>query len=453
MAARRGKTDRDVKHYSQDKPAFSFFRHLPAIASVGALAFLGGLAGCHRRSDDDSQLSSIPDWTTSDAIAVPGAIPTSISPPALDDLSPVPQSLAGIPTEKTRLMEFAKGDRHLIRLNFGGFDQDVEGVGTEFVDPSIRLTQAPEIPEIPEGFDADEDLSVDEDNVVGPSASDLGPVEVIPTPIARPEFKAEIIPTPQGIPEHMVSRKSPLEPVARIAADIDGAKAKEADQSASMKKLPATEALIDPTTEIGLVGTQEGPDDFRNWAKPDVALFVTGDQHGYIEPCGCTGLDKQKGGVARRFTFMKELRDMDWPLLPIDAGNQIRRIGQQASIKFSWSSEALKQMKYKSVGFGPGDMRLSVGDLIQASFAENPDDAMYVAGNIVLVDPSLLPSHKVVRQGEWTIGLTSILDPDALDAPVASDVTISPIKEAGPKSPRRNERRRCDLSRVDILWR
>ena len=46
---------------------------------------------------------------------------------------------------------------------------------------------------------------------------------------------------------------------------------------------------------------------FVDWPKPDVALVFSGEQDGYLEPCGCAGLENQKGGLKRRFTFLKEL--------------------------------------------------------------------------------------------------------------------------------------------------
>ncbi len=46
---------------------------------------------------------------------------------------------------------------------------------------------------------------------------------------------------------------------------------------------------------------------FAGWPKPHLALFITGQQHGYIEPCGCTGLTNQKGGLVRRFACKKQL--------------------------------------------------------------------------------------------------------------------------------------------------
>src|SRR5436853_3484684 len=60
-----------------------------------------------------------------------------------------------------------------------------------------------------------------------------------------------------------------------------------------------------------------GPQTIADWSKPAVALVITGQQLGYIEPCGCTGLENQKGGLARRQTFLKRLTDeKGWTVVP-----------------------------------------------------------------------------------------------------------------------------------------
>jgi hypothetical protein len=224
-------------------------------------------------------------------------------------------------------------------------------------------------------------------------------------------------------------------PAARIAADREVRRAPSASREGTDEGLEnaasqpaAPNKLVDPSRAEA--AGKQGPEDFRDWPQPEVALFVTGDQHGYFEPCGCTGLENQKGGMARRFTFTEQLRERGWNVVPVDAGNQIRRIGQQAAIKFEKTANALAQMDYASVGFGPGDMRLSATDLISVTYAESPEDARFVSANLTLLDPELLPTHKVVRQGQWRIGISSILDPDALEAPIEDGVTLAPIKPA-----------------------
>ncbi len=74
---------------------------------------------------------------------------------------------------------------------------------------------------------------------------------------------------------------------------------------------------------------------FVGWPQPKLALVFTGRQYGYLEPCGCSGLENQKGGLVRRSTLLSQLAAKGWPVVPIDAGNQVRRFGRQSEIKFS----------------------------------------------------------------------------------------------------------------------
>ena len=80
----------------------------------------------------------------------------------------------------------------------------------------------------------------------------------------------------------------------------------------------------------------------------------------------CTNLirrsSNQKGGLARRHTFAKQLADKGWPVVAMDVGNQVRRFGRQQEIKYQMTVEGLKKIGYQVVTFGPEDLRLSVGD-------------------------------------------------------------------------------------------
>src|SRR6185295_10112456 len=64
---------------------------------------------------------------------------------------------------------------------------------------------------------------------------------------------------------------------------------------------------------------------FVDWPKPVLALVISGRQEGYLEPCGCAGLDRQKGGFSRRHTFLKDLEAKGWPVASIDLGGLVRR--------------------------------------------------------------------------------------------------------------------------------
>ena len=156
---------------------------------------------------------------------------------------------------------------------------------------------------------------------------------------------------------------------------------------------------------------------FRGWAKPEFALFITGRQNGYIEPCGCTGLEFQKGGLARRQTLYADLtRNRGWEVVPIDVGNQVRRFGVQPSIKFHTTLDALKKMNYRAVGLGPDDMRLSIGDLLVALTGNDDGSTPLVSANISLLGMSVSDGHKIIEAGGHKIGITGFLGKKELQA-------------------------------------
>ena len=280
-------------------------------------------------------------------------------------------------------------------------------------------------------------------------SGDAPPIEVVPTP--PPDGAAETDPPAPAAPggEKITSPRSPTpemvpapEGIPEAAPDVDPAM----DKQAAMKL--GSNPRVDPVMSVkdaikrdaaaGLARESDlgldGPEDYRTWPVPNVAIVVTGQQHGYIEPCGCTGLDRQKGGVARRFTFMKELRSRGWQLVPVDAGNQVRRYGPQSAIKFQRTAEALKSMDYQLVGLGPDDVRLASGEVLAVVLADSPETALYASANVTIVDRSLMPQQKVVTAGGMRIGLTSILDPDSLEATLSDDITVEKPIEAAHRS-------------------
>ena len=79
-----------------------------------------------------------------------------------------------------------------------------------------------------------------------------------------------------------------------------------------------------------------------------------GDRMGILEPCGCSGLENQKGGLVRRNTLLNQLTAKGWPVVPIDAGNQVRRFGRQSEIKFQITIEGLTKMGYRAIALRAG---------------------------------------------------------------------------------------------------
>ncbi len=119
---------------------------------------------------------------------------------------------------------------------------------------------------------------------------------------------------------------------------------------------------------------------FEGWPKPKLALIITGRQDGYLEPCGCAGLENQKGGLSRRHTLFKQLQAQGWPIAAVDVGSLVRRTGRQSEQQFAIAAEALSTMHYAGVGFGASDLRLSAGEVAAAIVTDPPEKCIFVIG-------------------------------------------------------------------------
>ncbi|MEM7476135.1 MAG: multiheme c-type cytochrome [Planctomycetota bacterium] len=212
--------------------------------------------------------------------------------------------------------------------------------------------------------------------------------------------------TPQQVPADDTSAANSgdtdSQPVALIA-DEEGSEVTTAVED-NQSKLPP-EANVTSADEMNQVIAE-------NWKDPQAVLVITGEQHGYIEPCGCTGLENQKGGLIRRDTFLTELRERGWELVPLDCGNQVRRIQRQAIVKFNTTAEALKEMGYEAVTFGIDDLKLPSIDLLQIAGSdggEGESAGKFISANVTIVDEMFFPKYRVIERGGRKVGVTGIL--------------------------------------------
>jgi hypothetical protein len=150
---------------------------------------------------------------------------------------------------------------------------------------------------------------------------------------------------------------------------------------------------------------------FEGWPSPRLLLVVTGQLDGYIEPCGCSGKENQKGGLSRRQNFLRAVAAADWPVLAVDLGNQVKRFGRQTEVKFQSIADGLRQMGYAAVGFGPGDLRLPAEELVAAVAPVGDQPTPFVSANVGLLglDANITPRFRVVEVGGVKIGITSVL--------------------------------------------
>lgn len=193
----------------------------------------------------------------------------------------------------------------------------------------------------------------------------------------------------------------------------------------------------DASDELGAdeeIGKAE--DLVKDWEKPSFVLMITGRQHGYIEPCGCITLARQKGGLMRRHTVQGILEGRGWDVVPIDAGNQVRRFGQQPLIKLRKTYEALcKEMDYGFVGLGPDDLKLPAINLAQTIANVVDGDSPFACANVNVM--GLTENHIILNRGGKRIGVTMILGDEHLAAVkqehVATQSAADGLKSVIPK--------------------
>ena len=157
---------------------------------------------------------------------------------------------------------------------------------------------------------------------------------------------------------------------------------------------------------------EAAPPLFEGWKKPKLLLFFTGFLDGYIEPCGCAGIDQMKGGLSRRHTCLQQLEKQGWEVLPIDAGNLNKGFGLQEELKFGFFiDEAYRVMKYKAVGIGNRELLFSSETLVAYSSDTSDNPQRYTSANVGVwqFSPDIVMPYRVLEQAGMKIGVVSVL--------------------------------------------
>lgn len=149
---------------------------------------------------------------------------------------------------------------------------------------------------------------------------------------------------------------------------------------------------------------------WEEWDKPELALMLTSEMHGYFEPCGCTA--NQLGGMTRRADLYKKLTNAGWEVRGLDVGGLARRNVRQAQIKFETTLQALRKMNYVAIGLGPEEIRLDPDFLLTLNAIDDPKPPYLLCANAVFYESPDLGTPKpsvVFEAGGMKIGVTSVL--------------------------------------------
>lgn len=151
---------------------------------------------------------------------------------------------------------------------------------------------------------------------------------------------------------------------------------------------------------------------FNDWPAPKLAIVLTGERHGYLEPCGCT--QNQTGGVSLLANLFQQIEERKWPVTAFDLGGLVKRNRRQSQIKYETILASLKDMNYAGIGLGPEELRFGADIFLQL---HNPEPQApnttptFLAANILFLETPGLgkTAFKIVEVGGVKMAVTSIL--------------------------------------------
>jgi hypothetical protein len=165
-----------------------------------------------------------------------------------------------------------------------------------------------------------------------------------------------------------------------------------------------------------------GPNSRRilaDMGQPDMALIVSGQLDGFLEPCGCA--QGKAGGLVRRYEFIERLRQQNWPIALIDLGGLINETTiarggkEQSRIKYRYILKALGLLKYDALAMSVDDLKVGVEHALAMYRDDLGEATKIVVANVTTASGSeahIRPSV-VVTAGRVKVGITAVIDPPA----------------------------------------
>lgn len=222
--------------------------------------------------------------------------------------------------------------------------------------------------------------------------------------------------------------KTEGEPIANINEESDDSEPadeqggeEEIAETSETEDEDAASALVDVTTNPTGNTVEKEPYDvykengvyFEGWDTPDVALVFTGMTNGYIEPCGCAGMERMKGGLSRRQTFLNELRqELGWETIVIDSGQITVGFGVQEELKFDMAMNAFHLMQYDAIGIGMGELRFPAYFLLTYTAPTSASNqSMYTSANVGVYGfhPTYTLPYKIIERGGKKVAVVSVV--------------------------------------------
>jgi hypothetical protein len=184
------------------------------------------------------------------------------------------------------------------------------------------------------------------------------------------------------------------------------------------REAPDTKNAFGAEEALGEAAAAKALAPFESWGKPDFVLVVSGEEHGYLEPCGCS--HPQLGGLTRRYNFIQMLKKRGWDVVAMDLGDIAPKSGLQAVLKYTTSMKALKLMGVTAVGLGANETALPLISALGEYALNNPSPRI-LAANLIGIEKEDEPFHGMVKpwkiaatKGQKKIGVVGAVGPSVM---------------------------------------
>ncbi len=143
-----------------------------------------------------------------------------------------------------------------------------------------------------------------------------------------------------------------------------------------------------------------------------LTVFVAGDTHGWITPCGCAA--NQSGGLARRATLVHQSR-LDGECLLLDAGGSAMGTSPYQRLRFEYLLGGLKSMGLAVHNIGKSETEFSPADLQAIGQSQG---IQWLSANLMNEqgNPVGSPVYQMKFQGRSVL-VTGVIDEDQVDNP------------------------------------
>ncbi|MDO4583896.1 MAG: multiheme c-type cytochrome [Planctomycetia bacterium] len=226
---------------------------------------------------------------------------------------------------------------------------------------------------------------------------------VVSTSQSEAEVPPLVSPIQQKTPFIVDSAVRPVVSLSEVTSGVAPTSSRPAEEYRPSRRGIDPNKPFDPIAENGAI--------FEGWEKPVVTLILTGRLNGYLEPCGCAGMERMMGGLSRRATFFQELEEKGWNPVFLDTGGISPGFTQQAKIKFLFAVNMLREMGYDAITLGNIDLTFPAGDLLSEVTNPGRSGHLFVSSNVGLfeMNAEILPPAKVLIRNGIRIGILGIL--------------------------------------------